>query len=55
MTRPAATAGPPQGGRLIAITEAELDAMHGLAPRIPGTVRAPIHPHNRASQTPRRH
>ena len=31
MTRPA-TAGPPQGGRLIAITEAELDAMHGLGP-----------------------
>lgn len=32
MTRPAATAGPPQGGRLIAITEAELDAMHGAGP-----------------------
>ena len=31
MTRPA-TGGPPQGGRLIAITEAELDAMHGLGP-----------------------
>lgn len=31
MTRPA-PAGPPQGGRLIAITEAELDAMHGAAP-----------------------
>lgn len=31
MTRPA-TAGPPCGGRLIAITEAELDAMHGAGP-----------------------
>ena len=32
MTRPAATAAPPCGGRLIAITEAELDAMHGAGP-----------------------
>lgn len=31
MTRPA-TAGPPQGGRLIALSEAELDAMHGAGP-----------------------
>lgn len=31
MTRPA-PAGPPQGGRLIAITEAELDALHGAGP-----------------------
>lgn len=32
MTRPAATAGPPQGGRLIALTEAELDALYGAGP-----------------------
>ena len=33
MTRPAATASPPRGGaRLIALTEAELDAMHGAGP-----------------------
>ena len=31
MTRPA-TAGPPQGGRLNALSEAELDAMHGAGP-----------------------
>lgn len=31
MTRPA-TAGPPQGGRLIALSEAELDALHGAGP-----------------------
>lgn len=31
MTRPA-TAGPPQGGRLIALSEAEFDALHGAGP-----------------------
>ena len=33
MTRPAATAGPPRGGaRLIALTEIELESLHGLGP-----------------------